>query len=30
VVDESVDECGGDHLVAEDLAPGFEAGLDVT
>ena len=24
VVDEPVDECGGDHLVAEDLAPGLE------
>jgi hypothetical protein len=27
VVDESVDERGGDHGVAEDLAPGFEAAV---
>ena len=27
VVDEPVDECGGDHGVAEDLAPGFEAAV---
>ena len=27
VVDEAVDERGGDHGVAEDLAPGFEASV---
>src|SRR3954454_18771462 len=27
VVDESVDEGGGDHGVAENLAPGFEAAV---
>jgi hypothetical protein len=27
VVDEAVDERGGDHRVAEDLAPGFEAAV---
>ena len=27
VVDESVDEGGGDHGVAEDFAPGFEAAV---
>ena len=27
VVDEAVDEGGGDHRVAEDLAPGFKAAV---
>ena len=27
VVDEAIDEGGGDHRVAEDLAPGFEAAV---
>jgi hypothetical protein len=27
VVDEAIDERGGDHCVAEDLAPGFKAAV---
>jgi hypothetical protein len=27
VVDEAIDERGGDHRVAEDFAPGFEAAV---
>jgi hypothetical protein len=30
VVDEAVDECGGDHGVAEDFAPGSKPRLEVT